>query len=211
MSKIPQGILGGMSGKIGGVVGSSWKGINVLKTKPLSVANPNTAEQIAQRTKFSNSVGFAKGILSDYIKPLWDRFSGQMSGYNAFVKANISKFGNEVPTYSDNLILGQGRMSSTSIDGISVSAGDASFDVTWSDDSGTGFKLSDDEAFCLVINETKKQIGKPITIKTRADAVITAVLPTATEAGDTVSAYLCFRRKDGTVVSQTSRFEKAAF
>ncbi|HSH50179.1 MAG TPA: DUF6266 family protein [Bacteroidales bacterium] len=208
MSKIPQGILGGMSGKIGGVVGSSWKGINVLKTKPLSVANPNTAEQIAQRTKFSNSVAFSKQILSDYIKPLWDRFAGQMSGFNAFIKANITEFEGEVPLSTGNFVLAQGRMSPTSVDDLNIVAGDTVLTVTWPDDSGTGFKLTDDEVFAIAINETKKQLGKPITIKSRADLSIDVNLPEPPETGDIVTAYLCFRRMDGTVVSQTSKLSE---
>lgn len=205
MSKIPQGILGGMSGKIGGVVGSSWKGINVLKTKPLSVANPNTAEQIAQRTKFSNSVGFAKQILSDYIKPLWDRFAGQMSGFNAFIKANITEFEDEIPLSSGDFVLGQGRMAATAIDSIEANALDQIVTISWTDDAGNGFKLSEDEVFAIAVNETKKQVGKPVTIKSRADGLIDAVLPETAEAGNVITAYLCFRRVDGTVVSQTAK------
>ena len=40
MAIISQGILGGISGKIGNVVGGSWKGIDYLRIMPASVANP---------------------------------------------------------------------------------------------------------------------------------------------------------------------------
>ena len=89
MAIIKQGILGGFSGKIGNIVGSSWKGIAIMKTKPLSVANPKTAAQVAQRTAFSESVTIATQILADVIKPLWDRFSERKSGYNGFIQYNI--------------------------------------------------------------------------------------------------------------------------
>ena len=51
MGKISQGILGGVSGKVGNVVGGSWKGIDYLKIMPASVANPQTPAQMDQRSK----------------------------------------------------------------------------------------------------------------------------------------------------------------
>ena len=48
MGILKQGILGGFSGKVANVVGTSWKGIAVIKAMPLSVANPKTAGQVAQ-------------------------------------------------------------------------------------------------------------------------------------------------------------------
>lgn len=53
MGVISQGILGGVSGKVGNVVGASWKGIDYLRIKPSNVANPRTEGQVSQRTKFA--------------------------------------------------------------------------------------------------------------------------------------------------------------
>ena len=53
MGKIAQGILGGLSGKVGNVIGGSWKGIDYIRIKPSSVANPRTVGQVNQRTKFT--------------------------------------------------------------------------------------------------------------------------------------------------------------
>ena len=53
MGIIKRGILGGVSNKVGNVVGSSWKGIATLRSLPLSVANPNTLAQRNNRTSFS--------------------------------------------------------------------------------------------------------------------------------------------------------------
>ena len=58
MGKISQGVLGGFSGKIGNVVGGSWKGIDYMRIKPASVANPRTAAQVDQRSKFSIVLNF---------------------------------------------------------------------------------------------------------------------------------------------------------
>ena len=53
MGKIGKGILGGVSGKVANVVGASWKGIDYLRAKPQSVANPRSVLQVNQRTKGS--------------------------------------------------------------------------------------------------------------------------------------------------------------
>ena len=61
MAIIKQGILGGFSGKIGNVVGGSWKGINYMRvlTKP---SNPNSEKQVNQRTKFTTALSFLQPI-----------------------------------------------------------------------------------------------------------------------------------------------------
>ena len=58
MGKISQGVLGGFSGKVGNVVGGSWKGIDYMRIKPASVTNPRTAAQVDQRSKFSIVLNF---------------------------------------------------------------------------------------------------------------------------------------------------------
>ena len=92
MGVIKQGILGGFSGKVANVVGSSWKGVAVIKSLPLSVANPNTAGQQAQRGAMTTCVEAARVLLPVLITLFWNRFAQGMSGFNAFVKQNIATF-----------------------------------------------------------------------------------------------------------------------
>jgi hypothetical protein len=58
MGKFSQGILGGLSGKVGKVIGGDWKAIDYLRIKPSSVANPRTPGQVNQRNRFSASIEF---------------------------------------------------------------------------------------------------------------------------------------------------------
>jgi hypothetical protein len=46
MGKINQGILGGFSGKVGSVVGGSWKGISYMRGKAVSTKNPQNLQTI---------------------------------------------------------------------------------------------------------------------------------------------------------------------
>ena len=88
MGIIKRGILGGVSNKIGNVVGSSWKGIATLRSLPLSVANPNTAAQRSNRDSFTIMSKLGSEVLATVCQPLWNREAKQMSGFNAYVKEN---------------------------------------------------------------------------------------------------------------------------
>ena len=91
MGIIQSGILGPVSGKISGVVGARWKDKAYLRgyVKP---ANPNTAAQQTQRTKFSDCVFFAKPLVGQVFNQYTDKFIKNMSGFNFFIKRNIDIF-----------------------------------------------------------------------------------------------------------------------
>lgn len=211
MGVIKRGILGGFSGSVGSVVGTSWKGIEVMKSKPLSVANPRTAGQVAQRSKMSNVVALATVINASTIKPLWDRFAVKQSGYNAFVQANIDLFASIIPSPAASFILSKGKMTAGDALDASGSAGDLSVLVSWSDFSGEGYKLATDEAYAVVIRESDGTPFVSAASSVRSD-VSTNVVTNALVAGQYFLAYLAFRRADGTIVSDTNyvRFQVTA-
>lgn len=208
MGIIKQGILGGFSGKVANIVGSSWKGIAIIKSLPLSVANPQTAGQVAQRTKLSNTVAFAKQILSSIIKPLRDRFAVQESGYNTFMSDNIALFADAMPSPAEDLIIASGKMAKTDISVLGVTASSTGVNVSWLDDSGEGFKLTSDDAYIVVVNETQELVGSEGAVVQRSALTSKVDLPANMVSGDVINAYLVFMRDDGTIVSSTA-FETA--
>lgn len=204
MAIIKQGILGGFQGKIGAVVGTSWKGIAVVKSKPISVANPRTANQVEQRTKLKNVVSFAGFILATVIKPLWDRFASKASGYNDFVSTNISLFTNELPSSPEGLIISSGKMAATSINTATGGNGDTGITLTWVDDSNEGMKLASDRAYAVIYNERNNEISGLTQEKQRSQGSVQVVVSDPLNVGDILHCYLAFRRSDGTVVSNNS-------
>src|SRR5690554_4934174 len=64
MGIIKNGILGGISGKVGTVVGSSWKGIQYLRALPSGMSNPRTPGQETTRRKLNVIVKFLRVCLS---------------------------------------------------------------------------------------------------------------------------------------------------
>lgn len=91
MGKIRSGILSRVSGKVAGVVGGNWKNVAYLREYVVP-ANPNTTAQQAQRSKFSACVAYAKTLVGPVFQTYTDKFQKNMSGYNAFIKANIALF-----------------------------------------------------------------------------------------------------------------------
>jgi len=203
MARLPQGILGGVLGKVGNVVGSSWKGIPILKSRPLSVANPRTTKQVAQRTKMSSVVEFAKAILASVIKPLNDRFAQQASGYNDFVSRNIHLFENAEPSPAENLSISVGKMAKVTPEITTADKNTKTVEVGWATTLPDAFAAATDLAYVVLQNATTGEIVPSGGLNTRADSSTIVTLAENLEADDILHAWLAFRRVDGTVVSNT--------
>lgn len=204
MATIKQGILGGFSGSVGSVVGTSWKGISVMKSKPVSVANPKTAGQTAQREKFTYCVSIAGNILATIIKPLWDRFASKMSGYNDFVATNIDNFTVDSIVAPATLVTSKGKMDGTAIATAVCDESAHSLVLTWVSGAGTGFKLATDKAYVAFYDEYRQLMyGYATGIARSAQTLTIANFPNPS-AGDIAHIYLSFLRADGTVVDNNT-------
>ncbi len=58
MAIFSKGILGGFSGKVGNVVGSTWRGKDVLRSLPTKRNRVATQSQLDQQEKFSMVMKF---------------------------------------------------------------------------------------------------------------------------------------------------------
>lgn len=203
MGIIQSGILGGFSGKVGPVIGGSWKGIDYMRQRPASVANPNTAAQQAQRSKLSNIVAFAKQINSTVIKPLNDRFAVRKSGYNRFVAFNIALFATSVPSSPETLRISEGSLLDADPLGLTVSDGDPTVRMAWTDNSGTGNAQATDQVYLVSMNATTGLIGVAAATDTRADGFTIATLADNNSSGDVIHGWLAFRSTSGFLASDT--------
>ena len=150
MGKIRSGILSRVSGKVAGVVGGNWKNVAYLREYVVP-ANPNTTAQAAQRTKFSACVEFAKLLVGPIFQTYTDKFQKNMSGYNAFIKANIAQF--PTPTW-ENLKITEGPLFPPFDASLSNSGGNGR--VSWSgSDLGPNGSASD-KVYGFIYNPTDK-------------------------------------------------------
>ncbi len=88
MGTIKRGILGGFSGKVGTVVGASWKGIDYIRSIPAKVRNPRTPDQVKQRTKFATVINFLTKI-TPVIKVGFKNYANKQTAFNAAVSYNL--------------------------------------------------------------------------------------------------------------------------
>ena len=146
MGKIINGILGGVSGKVGGVVGSNWKGIPTLRAYAIP-ANPQSAGQTTQRNKFAAVLAFLKLILATVIQPYWDPFATGQSGYNAAMSVNLLAWADS--TAFDDAIVSTGSLESETIDSCLYDAG--AITLTWTA-AGLGNGLATDYAVAVIVD-----------------------------------------------------------
>jgi hypothetical protein len=200
---IKRGILGGFKGKIGNIIGSSWKGIATMRAQPLSVANPKSAGQVTQRGKFSFAVSIAQTILTVIIKPLWDRFAVQMSGYNSFIKANVAELVSYAGTDWSAIKFSIGKIGNAGQVSFQLSAATEDLYVEWDSTSGVENKLDSDIPYIVLVNVTGEFIAASVLDATRASSSTTVTIPSDTTVGDLVYGYLMFARSDGSLVSSS--------
>lgn len=203
MGVIKRGILGGVSGRVGNIVGSSWKGIAYLKSLPLSVANPRTSGQVSARSALTYITQNFSPSLTTIIQPLWNRWAVQMSGFNHFVKTNVSLFAGGDFTSFANFKLSVGKL--LGIDDLAVIADRSgnSIDLTFTDNSGTGNAVATDIAFVVVYNATKDTWLFYMYDWDRAGGQVNIEMPAAYSVADALKIYLSFRSIDGYLVSNS--------
>jgi hypothetical protein len=204
MGKISQGILGGVSGKVGNVVGGSWKGIDYLRILPASVANPQTPAQMDQRSKFITVINFLQPI-KDFIRVGFKNYAVKMTQFNNAMSYNVKNaIAGTYPDYTidyPNALVSRGGLA-PALNGTASStvAGLVSFE--WDDNSGDGNAQSTDKALLVVYNPTKNEAVFILDGVNRVTGVQEVTVPD-NYSGDTVHAYIGFISEDGASVSNS--------
>jgi hypothetical protein len=204
MGKIAQGILGGLSGKVGNVIGGSWKGIDYIRIKPSSVANPRTEGQVNQRNKFSITLEYLQANKA-FVKIGYKSFATKKTEFNAAMSYVLNNaVGGIAPNFTVDYslaLLSRGSLS-TALNPTTdlATAGQVSFD--WDDNSAEGNANATDKAMLLVYNPSKKE---SISILDGADRTVGSQVVTIpnTYAGDTVELFMAFVSEDGKIVSNS--------
>lgn len=197
MAVIKSGILGGLSGSIGNVTGSSWKGVPVLRTKPLSVANPNTPAQQAVRTPWSLLTKLGSSITGAILQPVWNGIASKMSGYNLFMQKNaqlaFSSLGDFVPT---GLSVSPGTLPSAAVSVDELASSTVmSFNVATALPSVQA--LPTDKLYAVVVDIDGIYLGSVSGTVTRSVGAFSVVANRTLLNGERVYAYAFFMSADG--------------
>lgn len=204
MGKISQGILGGLSGKVGNVVGGNWKGIDYLRIKPSNVANPRTKGQVNQRNKFTASLEFLQPNI-DFVKVGYKSFAVKKSEFNAAMSyvLNNAITGDEPDFEVDyqDALLSRGTLAGA-VDGSTdlTTSGEVTF--SWSDNSAGANANEDDKAMVLAYNPKKRESAYILDGADRSIRQQVLSIPSS-YTGDEIHFYIAFITVDGERVSNS--------
>jgi hypothetical protein len=201
MGKIAQGVLGGFSGKVGNIVGGTWKGIDYMRIKPANVSNPKTQGQLDQRSKFSTVLRFLQP-LTDFLKVGFKLYAIKMTQFNSAMSYNLNNaitgtYPNFTIDYTKVLV---SRGSLVGAAAASSSAGVVEF--SWTDNSGSGNALATDKALLVVYNATKGYAVYDTAGASRATQAQNLTVP-SDFSGDSVEAFIGFVSEDGKEVANS--------
>lgn len=210
MGVIKQGILGGFQNKVGAVIGSNWKGIATMRSRPISVANPRTGKQVAVRSEFSTLVKMASTLNATLIRPYWSRFAQKKTGANAFISANYGKMKGTVDDIPDRMILSQGKLDGLADYSVGFAGGD--YKLTWKPGTLGVYGAATDKVSIFALEGISDEAGrnsvayKYLGETTRATGTFTIdpgdLSPEIEDVSD--SRFIaCVSRLDGTMVSNS--------
>ena len=203
MGTIKKGILGGFSGKVGTVVGSSWKGIAYMKSLPLSVKNPRTEAQVSNRARFM-LVQSTLQSMSELLRTGWKLYAQHQSPFNAATAYTFAKaVSGEYPDFKiepSKVLVSRGTLTAAASTFVSFTGGQVEFQ--WEDNSGKGSAKPTDKALIAIANFAK---GEAVTITAgapRNDCVQNVTVP-AEWSGDKVHTYMGFVSENGKEVANS--------
>ena len=207
MAIIQNPIVGRMHGTLGNAVASKWKGRNTLRSKALTVANPQTDAQMKQRSKFDIVLGFAR-IFGATIRVGFKEVATTISEYNAFMSENML---NDFLAYVSNawvadpskMVVAKGSLDTTDYTAITANASANTVTLSWSA-IASGNQSNGDKLY--VVCGTAAAGGGDAGSYSRNSATATIALDGDIVTSDVVNGYFFFVSADGRKVSESKFF-----
>lgn len=154
MATYSNGILGSFSGTVGSIVGSSWRGIPVIKSRPVRKKTELTSLQEQQRARFL--------LMTRFLRPLTDllnqTFQKSAVGMTCFNKAFSENKGAIIGDYPGitidypKIVLSKGRLPLGEPPTLS-SPEPGKLLLTWKTGDGINRQLTKGRAFIAAYNE----------------------------------------------------------
>lgn len=154
MGTYNKGILGPFSGKVGPVVGASWRGKEIMRSLPKNNHRLPTVLQAQQRLKFSTTLSFLNPLY-----PILSRYYGKNTGEQTRLNRATSYMMKEALVYNDpfyDILYNRVQIAKGDLQGVeagvvtSTIANTLTF--TWTDNSGQGEALATDKLVVAAYN-----------------------------------------------------------
>lgn len=200
MGKIGQGILGGISGKVGNVVGGTWKGIDYLRIKPTNVANPRSEGQVNQRNKFTIAIEYLQPN-KEFVKLGYKAYATKKTEFNAAMSYVLNNaVGGVAPDFTVDYataLLSRGSLNGALNPTTDVSVSGA-VTFNWNDNSDEGNSNETDKVMVLVYNPSRKESMYVLKGAERTVGTQTVTIP-GTYTGETLELFIAFISEEGKV------------
>jgi hypothetical protein len=189
MAQYEKGILGKFSGTVGTVVGSSWKGIDYMRSKGGKRKSSPSSKQQAHQARFSLVSRFVNPLASLFNLTFRDYAVG-ITGVNYVFKQVMELVSGTYPALSiryNEALIAKGSLTNADTPQAVSSAG-SRISYSWNDNSGSGSAKGTDKvilvAYCDELEAAEFTIGPA----TRADRSSTLNVPRF--AGKTVHTWI---------------------
>lgn len=197
MGRISKGILGGFSGKVGNVVGGTWKGIDYMRSKSNRTNFKSSQAQLEQQAKFGLAIRFAQ-TMSALLAIGFRTYANKQTGINSAVSYILKNaIGGTYPSFSimyNEVLVSRGDLPNVLAPAANAAAGSL-LTYTWTDNSGTGIAKATDKvilaAYCPDLDQCIYTTGSA------ARSTGTDQLNLATFSGKEVHTYIGCISDDG--------------
>jgi len=184
--------------------GSSWKGIAVMRGIAPSIAQPNTAAQLAQRAKFSVMGKFLHPLIP-FLRIGFKSQAVKMSGFNAAMKYNLGNaISGTYPAYEidyTKVLVSEGTLpGALNPEVTSTTAGEIEY--TWADNSDDTNASETDKALLVVYNPVRNKAVIIVDGNTRIGGSQSITLPSKF-SGDEVQCFIPFGNETKSVLSKS--------
>lgn len=203
MGTIKKGIVGGFSGKVGPVTGSSWKGKPYIKARPKKMTNPRSQGQLDHRGKFTASIKFLSPM-KQFLKAGFAEMAVDKTAFNAAMAWN---YRNAVTgSYPDfeidytQVLVSQGSLPGALNPAASASQGQIHF--SWQNNADNMQAMDTDKALLLVYCPALGAATYVVGGQTRNSGSQSIKLP-GNFIGQLVHCYLAFQNSEGTAASNS--------
>jgi hypothetical protein len=205
MGKFNQGILGGFSGKVGTVIGVTWKGITFMRGIAPHHSDAQSQRQLDQRLKFSVVMKFLLP-LSGFIRIGFKDYAIRMTALNAAFSYNLrNALQGTYPAYTinyANALVARGNLA-PALNPVASSTIAGTILFNWDNNSDEMNANPTDLTLIVVYNPSKNQAVFQQNTSERADETQSVTVPISF-TGDQVQCYIAFASMDGQVLSNST-------
>lgn len=202
MAIFEHGILGGFSGKVGPIVGSSWKGKDVMKSRPRKKKTGSSVKQIDQQLRFATVAEF-QSPFAELIDVTFKGYAVDKTAQNSAFSYNYQNaLAGKSPDYSidySKALVSRGGLPNADNLQATVSKGTVYF--TWTDNSGEG-KAAPTDTSVLVVYCGEKNMVKYTWIGSERSSGA-AQIDASGFVGKKVQTWLAFLSADGNEVASS--------